>query len=65
MECIEAIKGMLGDDFIPYCKGNVLKYLWRAGKKDDMLQDLEKAKVYIDFMIQDETIRRINSGMDS
>jgi hypothetical protein len=29
-------------------KGNVIKYIARAGKKDDELQDLYKAKDYIE-----------------
>lgn len=28
--------------------GNTVKYISRAGKKDDMLQDLEKARWYLD-----------------
>ena len=33
-------------------KGNVVKYIARAGKKDDELQDLLKAKDYIEREIQ-------------
>jgi hypothetical protein len=32
--------------------GNALKYLSRAGYKDDIIQDLKKAKWYIDREIQ-------------
>ena len=54
MECREAIKGMLGrQGFIAYCRGNALKYLWRAQKKDNCAEDLEKAKVYLTW-VQDE-----------
>ena len=31
-----------------FCTGNALKYISRAGRKDDALQDLEKAKWYIE-----------------
>lgn len=31
--------------------GNVLKYISRAGKKDELLQELEKAKFYLDYEI--------------
>ncbi|ODA67644.1 hypothetical protein A7A08_01679 [Methyloligella halotolerans] len=31
--------------------GNVLKYVWRAGLKGDHLEDLEKARQYLDFEI--------------
>lgn len=32
--------------------GNAVKYIARAGKKDDILQDLRKAKQYIEFEIE-------------
>lgn len=32
--------------------GNIIKYVVRAGKKDDAIQDLEKAKDYINFYIE-------------
>ena len=31
-----------------YRLGNVIKYVLRAGRKDDLLQDLEKAAWYLD-----------------
>ena len=31
--------------------GNVVKYVLRAGKKDDIVQELEKAKQYLEFEI--------------
>lgn len=49
VECITVIED-LGLDF-PL--GNALKYLWRAGRKDSAktLQDLEKARFYVDRAI--------------
>lgn len=43
-----------------FCKGNVIKYVSRAGKKasaklseqDKEIQDLEKARWYLDYLIQ-------------
>jgi hypothetical protein len=32
--------------------GNVIKYVARAGRKDDILQDLKKARQYLDFEIE-------------
>ena len=32
--------------------GNVVKYVARAGRKDDILQDLKKARQYLDFEIE-------------
>jgi hypothetical protein len=34
-----------------FWRGNVIKYVARAGFKDDEIQDLEKAKRYIDMRI--------------
>jgi hypothetical protein len=31
-----------------FCLGNTVKYIARAGKKDDVLQDLSKARWYLD-----------------
>ena len=54
MECIEAIRSALGDDgFASYCQGNAMKYLWRHRRKGG-IEDLEKAKWYIDRMIETE-----------
>ena len=38
-------------DFCGYCKGNILKYLWRWEDKGG-LQDLKKARVYLNWMIE-------------
>lgn len=47
IECIDAIRAMLGEEgFISYCKGNALKYTWRAGLKDNKEEDLKKAAWY-------------------
>jgi hypothetical protein len=42
VECIQVTEHM------NFCLGNAMKYIWRAGKKDDAVQDLEKAKWYIE-----------------
>lgn len=31
--------------------GNVIKYVSRAGRKDDIIEDLKKARQYLDFEI--------------
>lgn len=36
--------------------GNALKYIWRAGLKGNEIEDLEKARLYLDFEI--ERLRR-------
>jgi hypothetical protein len=51
IECIDAIRSALGSEhFVSYCQGNTIKYLWRFWGKNKR-EDLEKAKVYIDYMI--------------
>lgn len=52
IECIEAIKASMNPGgFVDYCKGNVLKYIWRWETKGG-LQDLQKAQVYLGWMIE-------------
>lgn len=46
IECYEVIM------WFPTMVGSAIKYLWRAGDKDDELQDLRKAKQFIDFRIE-------------
>jgi hypothetical protein len=31
-----------------FCLGNVIKYVWRAGLKNDAVEDLRKARFYLD-----------------
>lgn len=49
----EAIKVIEAWD-LGFCLGNVVKYISRAGKKDagKLIQDLEKAKWYLDHEIE-------------
>lgn len=49
LEAIEVIEAFFQDD---YHLGNAFKYLARAGKKDDRVQDLRKAVWYIERSIQ-------------
>lgn len=43
---------MTPEQFIGFCQGNALKYLSRAGKKGDLLIDLQKAQFYLDYEIK-------------
>ena len=43
VECIDITRHM------NFCLGNAIKYIWRAGLKGDSIEDLKKAKKYIDF----------------
>ena len=50
IECIDAIRSALtADEFRGYCKGNVLKYVWREKLKGKD-EDLSKAKVYLGYI---------------
>lgn len=42
VECIQIAEHM------NFCRGNALKYLWRAGEKGDEIEDLKKARWYLD-----------------
>ncbi len=53
IECIAAIREQLGvTGFIGYCHGNAAKYLWRHEHKGRQVEDLQKAKWYIDKLIE-------------
>jgi len=53
IECIDAIKASLGDGYQDYCKGNVMKYLWRYKYKNG-IEDLKKAQWYLNSMVEKE-----------
>ena len=50
IECIDAIKAMLGDEFPAYLQGNITKYLWRFKNKNGV-EDLKKAQWYLNKLI--------------
>jgi hypothetical protein len=51
IECIDAIAAALTpDEFRGYCKGNILKYVWRERHKGS-LESLKKARWYLDRLI--------------
>ena len=54
VECIEVTEHM------NFCVGNAIKYLWRAGLKGEQVEDLRKARWYID-----REIARILNGEKS
>jgi hypothetical protein len=47
IETIDFIQAKLSpEEFAGYCRGNMLKYITRAGHKDDAGQDMRKALWY-------------------
>lgn len=52
VEAIEAIEASMGKkEFKGYLKGAILKYIWRYTYKDRALEDLQKARWYLDKLI--------------
>jgi hypothetical protein len=46
IECIEITQHM------GFCLGNAVKYIWRADLKENAIEDLRKAKQYIEFELE-------------
>ena len=42
VECIDITEHM------NFCRGNAIKYIWRAGEKNCELEDIKKARWYLD-----------------
>ena len=56
IECIDAMESAFGaDEVSSFCKLNAFKYLWRAGDKINAVEDLKKARWYIDKIIEIQT----------
>ena len=53
VECITVTEHM------NFCLGNAMKYIWRAGEKGNKLEDLKKARWYLDREIAN--IERVQS----
>ena len=49
VECIQITEHM------NFCLGNAVKYIWRAGLKHDTVEDLQKARWYLDREIARRT----------
>jgi len=46
IDCIQITEHM------NFCLGNAIKYIWRAGLKNNPIEDLEKARWYLDREIE-------------
>lgn len=52
IECIDAIESSMSKEaFMGYCKGNIIKYIWRYEHKGGV-ESLEKARWYLDKLIE-------------
>lgn len=55
IEHIDVQRAVLGElGFRSFCMGNALKYVWRAGHKDQFEQDVKKAIWYLRQAIGDD-----------
>ena len=54
VECIQIA------EHFGFCLGNAIKYIWRAGEKGDALEDLKKARWYLDREIAKRTPAPLN-----
>ena len=65
IECLDAIEAsMPAEGFQDYCKGNILKYIWRYRFKNGV-EDLKKAQFYLGRMIksvENMTTTRLPTG---
>lgn len=54
IECIDAIKAsMTREAFLGYLKGNIQKYTWRYEKKINPLEDIKKARWYMNKLVDE------------
>ena len=53
-ECVKVIKAWsTPEEYEGFLKGNILKYICRYEKKNNPIYDLQKAKYYLDLLIQE------------
>lgn len=53
LTCIDAMRAALTtEEFIGFCKGCVLKYVWRERRKGGA-DDLAKARDYLDILLKE------------
>ncbi|MGG4607001.1 DUF3310 domain-containing protein [Providencia sp. Me31A] len=54
IECIDAMKAsMTHEAFLGYLKGNIQKYVWRYEKKVNPVEDLKKARWYMNRLVEE------------
>lgn len=61
IECIDAIKSSLSPEgFQAYLKASSMKYLWRYEHKNAPVEDLRKARWFLDRLIKE----LVNGGLE-
>jgi hypothetical protein len=61
--CGEIIECIVVTEPMSFCKGNVVKYLWRADHKGSSLEDLRKARWYLEREIA--RLEHLSKAMDA
>lgn len=59
LECFDALRAALGDKYMGFLIGNVIKYCWRYEHKNG-IEDLQKAKAYIDEAIKEMQRKQVS-----
>ena len=62
IEAIDYIRQQLGDKFVAYSEGSVLKYIHRYKYKKKPVEDLRKARFYLDKLIDEEIEQEVQRG---
>lgn len=63
VECIDLMRDFLtADEFAGYCKGNILKYLFRASHKGNEASDLAKAADYACMLAHDLWLSEVGTN---
>lgn len=53
IECWDAMKACMSEqEFAGYLRGCAIKYLWRCTDKGTFTQDLQKARAYVDKLVE-------------
>lgn len=53
IECWDAMQACMSEqEFTGYLRGCAIKYLWRCNDKGTYAQDLQKARAYVDKLIE-------------
>ena len=60
IECIDAMRSAMSKEaFGGYLKGAIFKYIWRYESKENPLEDLNKAKVYLSWLIDEQNTHKL------
>lgn len=53
VECWDAMQSCMSEqEFAGYLRGCAIKYLWRCNDKGTRVQDLQKARAYVDKLVE-------------